>query len=84
MYIVDILLVMYVLNTVTYEQFKLIKLMQTNCRGAVLASDDDNSSATSYTDITDLSAGPVVFRYDNKLQLPSYSYFTEEQVIPLC
>ena len=38
------------------------------------------SDLQDVSEVTDLAAGPVVFRHDNKLFLPGHIHFTKEQV----
>ena len=47
-------------------------------RGVSLLSGESGSG--DVMDLHDLSVGPVVFRHDPRLMLPSLVYFTDEQV----
>ena len=45
-------------------------------RGAQLVSNPEDD----YSDITDVTAGPIILRNDKKLTLPTHGYFTNAQV----
>ena len=52
-------------------------------RGVSLSDDQSDipHDLHDVSELNDLTAGPVVFRHDNKLFLPGHVHFTKEQVL---